>query len=147
MKKTTHLAASLCLASLFIISCTHGPSTPQQTDKPLTVADARKMVNSYASDTTPGKPVFLTPDGDSVVAFNIEASTLAELTALDGFSGLRLYPVINSYQNGVPVYSIMIVPRGTDSSGVNQPNILIDGKIFDYFPVCPKSCPTDSTKL
>jgi len=144
MKKTA--ASLLSIAVVFALaSCQEEPKPP--TDKPLTIEQAKKMVDAYQDDTVSTKPVFLNDAGQVVQAFNVQSGTLDNISSLEGYTGIRLYLAVRDTVNGKPIYTLVVVPRGPKGPDGKYKNILKDGQIYDWTQPCPDVCPDNETTL
>jgi len=146
MKKTVNLLSCALFAGLALTSCKD--KGVKQSDKSMTVATARAMIAAYDNDSSAMKPVFYTQAGQPVQAFTIQAGTLETISKMDGYTGIRLYLAVKDTVNGKPIYTLVVVPRGTpEGKSTQYPNILKDDFIFDWIPSCPEECPDPSTSL
>lgn len=144
--RTVNLVICALIAGLTLASCRD--KEMGQSDKAMTVAQARAMVAAYDRDSMPNKPVFYTPDGQQVSSFTIQSGTLETISKMEGYTGIRLYLAVKDSVNGKPIYTLVVVPRGTpEGKSTQYPNILQDDYIFDWIPTCPEDCPDPSTQL
>ncbi|MDF2379922.1 hypothetical protein JMG10_00480 [Nostoc ellipsosporum NOK] len=146
MKKTVNFLSCALIAGITLVSCKD--KGVKQTDKAMTVATARAMVAAYDNDSSAMKPVFYTNQGQQVQSFTIQAGTLETISKMEGYTGIRLYLAVKDTVNGKPIYTLVVVPRGTpEGKSTVAPNILKDGFIYDWIPTCPEDCPDPSTQL